>query len=133
MKLLVAVLFDASFAVQVTVVTPSGKVEPDGGRHTTGVTPEQLSLAVGTANVTTLPVVAGQVGAATTVTLAEEVIEGGWVSLTVTVNVQVLVFLLVSVAEQVTVVTPFWKVAPLGGAQLMLLIPEQLSLATGIA
>jgi len=36
---------DASVATQFTVVTPFGKVEPDGGVHTT-VTPGQLSVAV---------------------------------------------------------------------------------------
>lgn len=125
-------LFDASFAVQVTVVTPSGNVEPDGGLHTTVVTPEQLSLATGVAKVTTLPVVTGHVGAAIAVTLAGQVSEGGWLSVTVTVNVQVLVFLLVSVTEQVTVVTPFRKAVPLAGVQVTLPTPEQLSLAAGV-
>jgi hypothetical protein len=44
-KLQVAVLPLASVAVQVTVVTPTGKHEPDGGVQTT-VTPGQLSEAV---------------------------------------------------------------------------------------
>ena len=38
---------DASVAVQVTVVTPTGNVEPDAGRQDT-VAPGQLSVAVGT-------------------------------------------------------------------------------------
>ena len=41
----VAVLPEASVAVQVTVVVPGGKGEPDGGTQTT-VTPGQLSEAV---------------------------------------------------------------------------------------
>jgi hypothetical protein len=41
-----AVLFDASCAVHVTVVVPFGKVEPDGGLQLT-VAPGQLSLADG--------------------------------------------------------------------------------------
>jgi hypothetical protein len=41
-----AVLDDASVAVQVTVVTPVGKVEPDGGEQLTEP-PGQLSFAVG--------------------------------------------------------------------------------------
>jgi hypothetical protein len=41
-----AILPTASVAVQVTVVVPTGKLEPDGGEHVT-VTPGQLSLAVG--------------------------------------------------------------------------------------
>jgi hypothetical protein len=131
-KLQVALLLAASFAVQVTVVTPSGKVEPDGGLHTTVGTPEQLSLAVGVANVATLPVMAGQAGAATMVMFARQVIEGGWLSLTVTVKVPVPVLLLASVTEQVTVVTPFWKVVPLAGVQVTLPTAEQLSLAVGV-
>ena len=42
----VAVLPLASVAVQVTVVVPTGKVDPDAGEQTT-VTPGQLSEAVG--------------------------------------------------------------------------------------
>ena len=42
----VAVLPEASVAVQVTTVVPVGKQEPDGGLQTT-VTPGQLSEAVG--------------------------------------------------------------------------------------
>ena len=45
-KLQVAVLPDASVAVQMTVVVPMLKTEPDGGRQT-AVTPGQLSLIVG--------------------------------------------------------------------------------------
>jgi hypothetical protein len=41
-----AVLFDASCAVHVTVVVPFGKAEPDAGLQLT-VAPGQLSLAVG--------------------------------------------------------------------------------------
>jgi hypothetical protein len=44
-KLHVAVLLDASVAVQLTVVVPNAKHEPDGGAHAT-VTPGQLSDAV---------------------------------------------------------------------------------------
>src|ERR1044071_8666619 len=84
-KLQVAVLPDASVAVQVTVVTPTGKQLPDGGLQTT-VTPGQLSEAV----VVKLTTVQGSVTlAATAVMLAGQVMTGGWVSLTVTVNVQV--------------------------------------------
>jgi hypothetical protein len=43
-----AVLFDASVAVHVTVVVPTGKVAPEGGLHAT-VTPGQLSVAAGVA------------------------------------------------------------------------------------
>src|SRR6185436_13662217 len=45
-KLQVAVLPDVSVAVQVTVVVPTGKIDPLGGLHTE-VTPGQLSDATG--------------------------------------------------------------------------------------
>jgi hypothetical protein len=45
-KLHVAVLPEVSVAVQVTVVVPSGKLEPDVGLQTTP-TPGQLSVATG--------------------------------------------------------------------------------------
>jgi hypothetical protein len=45
-KLQVAVLFDPSVAVHVTVVVPTGNMAPDGGLQIT-VTVEQLSVAVG--------------------------------------------------------------------------------------
>jgi hypothetical protein len=45
-KLHDAVLPAISVAVQLTVVTPAGKMDPDGGLHTV-ITDEQLSLAVG--------------------------------------------------------------------------------------
>jgi hypothetical protein len=48
----VAVLPAVSVAVQVTVVTPMGKQEPEGGLQTT-VTPGQLSVATGGGKVTT--------------------------------------------------------------------------------
>ena len=41
-----AVLPDISVAVQVTVVVPTGKVEPEGGMQAVDV-PGQLSAAVG--------------------------------------------------------------------------------------
>jgi hypothetical protein len=43
---------------------------------------------------------------------------GNWASTTVTVNVQLPVRLEVSVAEQMTVVTPLLNVAPLAGTQV---------------
>ncbi len=45
-KLHAPVFAEASVAVQVTVVTPTGKADPDAGTHTT-VAPGQLSVAVG--------------------------------------------------------------------------------------
>jgi hypothetical protein len=51
-KLQLAVFPEVSVAVQVTVVVPTAKHDPDIGLHTL-VTPGQLSLAVGCAYVTT--------------------------------------------------------------------------------
>src|ERR1700741_1788936 len=72
-KLQVAVLPDASVAVQVTVVTPTGKQLPEGGLHTT-TTPGQLSDAV----VVKLTTTQGSAGVAVTaVRLGGHVITGG--------------------------------------------------------
>jgi hypothetical protein len=59
------------------------------------------------------------------------VITGGVVSVTVTVKVQFPVLFDVSEAEQLTVVTPFWKVVPLAGLHVTVLGPSQLSFAVG--
>src|SRR5947207_9802023 len=94
-----AVLFEASVAVHVTVVTPFGKVEPDVGEQVTeqpcapwGVLPGlalpapsqggQLSVTVGSANVTT---VVQAFGSALRVIGEGQVTVGGVVSPTVTV------------------------------------------------
>ena len=45
-KVQLAVLPDSSVAVQVTVVVPTGKVEPEAGLQAVDA-PEQLSVAVG--------------------------------------------------------------------------------------
>jgi hypothetical protein len=50
--------------------------------------------------------------------LAGQLMAGGCVSMTVTVNEQVAVWLEVSVAVQVTVVVPFGKTDPDAGTQL---------------
>src|SRR5205807_1965735 len=62
---------------------------------------------------------------------AGHVITGGVVSVTVTVNVQVPVLADVSVAEQLTVVTPLLNVDPLAGLQVTVRGPSQLSVAVG--
>jgi hypothetical protein len=51
------------------------------------------------------------------------------VSFTVTVNEQLAVLLDASLTEQLTVVTPFWKVDPLAGEQTGVPTPGQLSVA----
>ena len=106
----VAVLPDASVAVQVTVVMPTGKHDPEGGLHKT-VTPGQLSLAVVVKVATTH---GSLIVAVLAVTLAGQVIVGGCVSLTLTVKVQ----LGPAVAVQVTVVVPTGKNEPDAGVQV---------------
>jgi hypothetical protein len=116
-KLQVAVLPEASVAAQVTVVVPTGKQEPAGGLHT-AVTPGQLSLAVGAGKFTTWHGVPGGEQTAwlvTAVWLGGQVIVGGCVSLTVTVNEQL------GPPEEVqfTVVVPTGKNEPEAGEQLI--------------
>ncbi len=106
----VAVLPEASVAVQVTVVVPTGKQSPDGGVQLT-VTPGQLSVAVAV-KVSTAQ---HKPGSLVSVMLAGQVTVGGSVSLTVTMKEQ----LPPPVAEvQVTVVVPFAKAKPEGGEQV---------------
>jgi len=100
----------ASFTVQFTVVEPFGNVEPDGGAQAGVPAPAQLSDAVA-AKVTTaehwpgaLPCVIG----------AGQVIAGFWVSLIVTVKLQLMPDWVV----QVTVVLPTGKVEPAEGAHV---------------
>jgi hypothetical protein len=102
----VAVLPEPSVAVEVTVVVPLGKNDPDAGTLVI-VTPGQLSLAVG-ANVTFAPHAPGLFD---TVILAGQVIVGGCTSLTVTVNVQIDPLPPVAV----TVVVPLGKNDPDAG------------------
>src|SRR5437764_13429218 len=100
-KVQVLVLPEASVAVQVTVVVPLAKLEPEAGEQLV-VTPGQLSLAVGLK----VTVCAQVPGAGLVKIFAGQVIVGFSVSFTVTVKVQVLVLLEASVAVQVTVVVP---------------------------
>src|SRR5262245_51595811 len=55
-NVLVVVLPAASVAVQVTVVLPGAKVEPEAGEQVTGTVPSTLSVAVAV-KVTTAPAV----------------------------------------------------------------------------
>jgi len=114
----VALLPWASVAVQVTVVGPTGNVEPDGGLHVTGRGPSTRSIAFA-ANVTTAPL--GPVASA--VTLAGTVSAGGVVSTTVTVKLALAVLPAISLAAQVTVVVPRWSVEPEGGVHAKVATP----------
>src|SRR6059036_713686 len=120
----VAVLPLPSVAVQVTRLVPTGNC---AGALLVTVTAPQLSLAVGLPKATP---VAKQVPAlALTVTSAGQLTVGGCVSRTVTVNVQVLVLPLLSLAVLVTVVTPTGKAEPLAGTLTRLVTLPQVSLA----
>jgi hypothetical protein len=109
----VAILPEASVAVQVTVVVPTGKVEPDGGLQT-AVTPGQLSVAVTMKLTGPLVVAIGQETTATAFMLPGQVITGGVLSVTVTVNEHIGP----AVVVQVTVVVPTGKQPPEAGLQL---------------
>ena len=100
----------ASVAVQTTVVTPLAKALPLAGTHTM-LSPAQLSVEVAE-NVTLL---AHEPRLVLTERLAGHVATGASVSLTVTVNAQIFVFPVASVAVQTTVVTPLAKALPLTG------------------
>ncbi len=116
-KLHVAVFPELSVAVQVTEVVPTGKGEPDGGLQTT-VTPGQLSVAVAV-KFTVALLVGGHVAAAATKMFAGQVIVGGVVSVTVTVNEQ----LGPDVVVQLTVVVPTGKQLPDDG--LHVTVPQE--------
>jgi hypothetical protein len=78
---------EASVAVQVTVVQPTGKLDPEGGLQTT-LTAPQLSDAMGGGKVTTPVLGAGHCTAVWAVMSGGQVITGGCVSVIVTVKVQ---------------------------------------------
>jgi hypothetical protein len=121
-KLQLAMSPTASVAVQLTVVAPLEKVEPEAGVHRV-VTPGQLSVAVGVYETTAV-----QLPGELVTMFAGHVMLGGCASLIVTVNVQLVLLADVSVAVQVTVVVPLAKVEPEAGVQLTV-TPGQLSLA----
>jgi hypothetical protein len=77
---------EASVAVQVTVVTPTGKVEPDAGEQFTTTVPLQLSEADGAGKVTTAELCPAT---APMVTGAGHTMVGGVASPTVTLNTHV--------------------------------------------
>src|SRR5437870_12118959 len=93
------VLLLASVAVQVTVVGPLAKVLPLAGRQLTLTVASQLSVAVGNARSEERRV--GNAGSVVALTLLQPASTGGSLSVTVTMNVQLPVLLLVSVAVQV--------------------------------
>ncbi len=124
----VPVFAAASVAVHVTVVTPTGKLDPEAGTQFT-VAPGQLSDAVGVVYVTVADPEDG--GDSTTVMFEGQVTVGACASFTVTVNEHEPVFDDASVAVQVTMVTPTGKVDPVAGTHTTV-APGQLSEAVGV-
>jgi hypothetical protein len=115
----------ASVAVQTTVVTPLANALPLAGTHTM-LSPGQLSTVVAE-NVTLLEHDPVEVF---TARFAGQLATGASTSVTVTVNVQMLVLPLASVAVQTTVVTPLAKALPLAGTHTM---PSPGQLSTVVA
>ena len=108
-KLLVAVLPDASVAVYTTVVVPTGKIAPDACVDV-NVGLGQLSVVVAAVQLTT----AEQLFASVPLVMFDGVftITGASVSFTVTVKLHVAVPQIL-VAVTVTVVTPLLNIDPL--------------------
>lgn len=115
---------EASSAVQVTVVLPTEKRDPDGGLQAK-VTPGQLSVTVGFGKLT-------DIGKLLVIDMLEgQVICGGSTSLTVMAKVhEARVAPDASVEVQVTVLVPTGKKEPDGGLHITL-TPGQLSGTVG--
>jgi hypothetical protein len=121
------VLLLVSVAVHVTVVAPSGKVDPLAGVHVTARGPSTTSLADAVKlNAPPVALVASSVAFAGTVTT------GPTVSVTVTVKEAATLLPLVSVAVQPTVVGPSGKVEPLAGVQVTTRGPSTTSPAVAV-
>ncbi|MED3574136.1 hypothetical protein P4452_17940 [Cytobacillus praedii] len=116
----------ASVAVQVTVVVPRGKNDPDAGVQTV-VAPGQLSITVGSGKLTNAPLLPGSLN---TVISSEQVIIGGSESTIVIVKEHSAVLPALSVAVQMTGVSPTLKKVPDSGEHETI-TPGQLSLAIG--
>lgn len=120
----VAVLPAPSVTVHVTVVAPNGKL---AGASFVTLATVQLSEVVGEPRVT--PVAEQEPASVFALTLEGHTMVGFWLSVTVTVCVQVAVLPALSVTVQVTVVVPNGK---LDGASLVTLATIQLSEVTGV-
>lgn len=106
---------------QATFVVPTGKKEPEGGEQVIVPQPE---VAAG-AKLTFAPHWPGALF--TTMFAGHEIVHA---SATVTVKLHEAVLLLVSLAEQLTVVVPTGKLDPEAGLQVKV-APGQLSLTVG--
>jgi hypothetical protein len=114
-------------AEQLTVVVPSGKVEPEAGEQVAARAPSTISLADAEKLI-----VAPEGPVASTVMLAGTFTVGGVVSTTDTLKLALPVFPAASVAEQLTVTVPRAKVEPEEGEQLGVIAPSTRSLAEAV-
>ena len=121
------VLPAASIAEQVTVVVPSGKVEPEAGEQVAATEPSTISVAEAEKLAT-----APEGPVASRIILAGTVTVGGVVSTTDTLKLALPVFPDASVAEQLTVVVPRAKVEPEAGEQVAARGPSTRSLAEAV-
>jgi hypothetical protein len=106
---------EAPPALHVTVVAPSGKVEPGAGLQDAGRGPLTGSLAVGGVKSTVAPVAP----VASTVRFAGTPLKAAVGVTTVTVNDAAVEFPLESPAKQLTVVAPSGNVEPDAGEQVI--------------
>src|SRR5437867_6026904 len=121
-------LVQASVAVQLTVLVPTGKVDPEDGVQET-VVAEQVSFPV-TEKVTTAPAVSVVI----TLMFVEQLIVGAVVSTSVTVWLQSLELLQASVARHVRMaskVLPQWPVVLVTVLRMVMVTVPQVSLAVG--
>ena len=117
----------ASDAVQVTTVSPSGKVDSAGGTQTSDCTKPELSVAVTSKSTTASPVA----DADTVIGDGAGVNTGGVTSITSISNDALVVLPAASVAVQVTTVIPIGNAEPEGGSQMIVTLPVALSFAVG--
>lgn len=113
-------------AVQLTIVLPSGKVEPDGGADTGVMEPSTESAAEAVYETGAPP---GPVASA--VMSAGKVSTGSVVSWTITSKVPKVVLPVASCEVQETVSVPIENVDPDGGVQLTGRGPSTRSVAVG--
>ena len=99
----------SSVAVQVTVVAPTLKLDPEEGAHETVGSESTVSVAVGSVQVTISP---GDPVSGTEMSAGTLPSVGAVVSCTVTVKLSEAVCEAESVTEQLTVVTPSGKSSP---------------------
>ena len=127
-NVLVAVLPRLSGALQFTACVPIENALPDAGRQVTPTAPSTRSTAVGSENETAAP--DGPVASIGPTSACSEM-AGGVVSATVTVNVSLATLWWVSVAEQVTIVSPKPKTVPDAGVHDTVTFSSTRSIAVG--